>query len=295
MSTHNPTLESLLLQIARRDALWQVEKDLEALGSEGIGDLLEIRRNGPGALRRHALHALAMIGAGDGLDERDRRALERLVQIKLLTDRPLDDHCPFVWIAVPAATYEGVFDALGLHDRIPATMALGMSAVEHDTAVTTGPDGGRRTVHRAFVTPEFDGWRMVFGSPAAACAEEEVLARVSAHCGQAHFYFRDAYDDDHAWAVAEQGRVIRSYRTYREPAWTGDPLPWETPQTDDELWEPGMYEPNASCEWNANEVAETVTVDPEGIEESTPMRGHGWLAVTAPGVGNGPFRGALEI
>lgn len=38
-----------------------------------------------------------------------------------------------------------------------------------------------------------------------------------------------------------------------------------------------------------------MSVDPETIDESTPMRGHGWLAVTAPGVGNGPFRGALEI
>ncbi|MGO4458154.1 hypothetical protein AB4039_12730 [Streptomyces sp. M-16] len=295
MNTQNPTLESLLSQLARRDAVWQVEKGLKALGAEGTGGLLEIRRSGPGAMRRHALHALALIGAGDELSDRDRRALERLVRIKLPTDRPLDHHCPYVWIAVPAATYEGVFDALGLHDRIPATMAMGMSAVEHDTAVTTGPDGEETTVCRAFVTPEFDGWRMVFGGPVAGCAEEEVLAWVSAHCGQAHFYFRDAYDDQHGWAIAEQGRVIRSYQTYREPAWTGDPLPWETPQTEDEYWEPGLYEPNASCEANANAVAETVTVDPEEIDENTPMSGHGWLAVTAPGVGNGPFPGALEI
>ncbi|MEU3778362.1 hypothetical protein AB0F11_35195 [Streptomyces sp. NPDC032472] len=171
-----------------------------------------------------------------------------------------------------------------------------MSAVQHDTAVTTGPDGEERTVHRAFVTPEFAGWRMVFGGPVSTCVEEEVLARVSAHCGQAHFYFRNAYDDDdHIWAIAEQGRVIRSYRTYREPAWTGEPMPWETPQTEDEYWEPGLYEPNASCETNANDVAETLTVDPEKIDENTPMSGHGWLTVTAPGVGNGPFPGALAI
>ncbi|MEU3778363.1 hypothetical protein AB0F11_35200 [Streptomyces sp. NPDC032472] len=119
MSTQNPTLESLLLQVARQDAVWQAEKDLKALGPEGVGSLLEIRRNGPGTLRRHALHALAMLGAGDELDDRDRRALERLVRIKLLNDRPLDCHCPFMWIAVPAAAYEGVFDALGLYDRHP--------------------------------------------------------------------------------------------------------------------------------------------------------------------------------
>lgn len=295
MSTRNQTLETLLTQIARQESTWQAEKDLKALGSEGVGGLLEIRRNGPGALRRHALHALAMIGAGDELSDRDRRALERLVRIKLPDDRPLDHHCPFQWIAVPAAAYEGVFEALGLYDRVPATMAMGMSAMLYDTAVITGPDGGETTVHRAFVTPEFAGWRMVFGGPVHRCAEEEVLARVSEHCGQAHFYVRDAYDDEHGWAIAEQGRVVRSYQTYREPAWTGEPMSWETPQTEDEHGEPGMYEPNASCETSANDVAETLTVDPEQIDEDTPMTGHGWLAVTAPGVGNGPFPGALEI
>ncbi|MFB6614990.1 hypothetical protein ACFCV9_12365 [Streptomyces sp. NPDC056367] len=294
MSTQKPALESLLSQIARQERLWQAEKDLKALGPEGVRGLLDIRRQGPGALRRPALHALAMIGAGDELDDRDRRALERLVRIKLPDDRPLDHHCPFIWLAVPAATYEGLFEALGLHDRIPATMAMGMSAMHHDTAVTTGPGGEERTVHRSFITPEFAGWRMVFGGLVFKTAEE-IATRVSAHCGEAHFYFRDAYDDDHSWAIAEQGRLVRSYQTYREPAWTGEPMPWETPQTDDDHWEPGLYEPNASCETNANGVAEKLTVDPEEIDENTPMTGHGWLAVTAPGVGHGPFPGALEI
>lgn len=295
MSTRNLALESLLTRIARREDPWRAERELKELGPDAAGALLDIRRNGPGALRRPALRALAVIGAGDRLDARDRRALERLVRIKLPDDRPLDDLCPFVWIAVPAAAYEGVFEALGLHDPVPATMALGMSAVEHDTAVVTGPDGGERTVLRAFVTPEFDGWRMVFGGPVADCAQEEALARVGARCGQAHYYFRDGYDDAHGWAIAEGGRVVRSFRTYGEPAWTGEPMPWETPQTEDEYWEAGLYEPNASLESNANEVADALTVDPERIDEDTPMSGHGWLAFTEPGVGNWPFPGALEI
>ncbi|MFJ9850839.1 hypothetical protein [Streptomyces sp. NPDC101150] len=122
-------------------------------------------------------------------------------------------------------------------------------------------------------------------------SEHRLLERVSEHCGQAHHYEHDGYDDAHFWAIAENGRVIRSYGTYCEPAWTGEPLPWEEPQTDDPLREPGKYEPNASCESNANEVAAQLTVDPERIGEDTPMNGHGWLAVTVQGAVAGRSQG----
>ncbi|MFG2621878.1 hypothetical protein ACGFXC_30095 [Streptomyces sp. NPDC048507] len=82
-----------------------------------------------------------------------------------------------------------------------------------------------------------------------------LLERLGEHCQEAHCYEHDGYDDAHGWAIAEGGRVIRSYGTYREPQGTGEPLPWEEPQTEDPLWEPGVYAPNASCECNANGVA----------------------------------------
>ncbi|TVL91098.1 hypothetical protein [Streptomyces sp. SAJ15] len=288
-------LTALLPRLGDRQDVWRAERELTAIGRAAVPELLAIRREGPGHLRRHALHALALLGAGDELSVRDQAALRRLVDVKLLADRPLDEHCPFIWMAVPAATYEGVFTALDLHDRVPATMAMGMSGVEHAEVTLAGPDGAEVTAYRAFVTPEFSGWRMVFGPPVWGCTDNGLLARVSEHCGQAHYYARDSYDDAHAWAIAEEGRVIRSHSTYDEPRWTHEPLPWEEPQTADPLWEPGMYEPNASCEWNANEVADRVTVDPERITEDTPMAGHGWLAVTVPGIGHGPFPGALSI
>ncbi|MFG3257141.1 hypothetical protein [Streptomyces sp. NPDC048172] len=278
----------------RRDA-GRAEKELTARGRAAVPELLALRREGPGRLRRHALHALAVLGACDELTDRDRSALERLVRIKLLDDRPSDTHWPFTWVAVPAAAYEGVFPALGLHDRIPATMAMGMSGIRHDRAELPGPGDEGLTAYRAFVTPEFSGWRLVFGRPVWRSDQNGLLERLSEHCREAHYYEHDGYDDAHSWAIAERGRLIRSHGTYREPQWTGEPLPWEEPQTEDPLWEPGMYEHNASCEWNANGVAQRVTVDPEEIDEETPMTGHGWLAVTEPGVGHGPFPGALTI
>lgn len=210
-------------------------------------------------------------------------------------DQPPDELSLFTWVAIPAATYEGVFTALGLHDRIPATTSAGLSAVENDPDGPADPAAETpATVHRGFVTAEFSGWRLILGAPVTACADHEVLARLSAHCGQAHFYFRDCYDDCHSWAIAENGRVIRSYQTYGEPEWTGEPLPWETPQTEDEGWEPGLYEPNASLDSDAGAVAHMVTVDPDAIDLDTPMRGHGWLAVTAPGIGHEPFSAATR-
>src|SRR5947208_7081111 len=44
--------------------------------------LREIRRNGPADLRRPALRALADMGGEEFLDAADRRAIQRLVQIK---------------------------------------------------------------------------------------------------------------------------------------------------------------------------------------------------------------------
>ncbi|MGW0396094.1 hypothetical protein ACWDYJ_35590 [Streptomyces sp. NPDC003042] len=60
-------------------------------------------------------------------------------------------------MAVPGASYGGVFEALGLHDRRPVTVAAGIQAAESREIRLPGPDGAGRTVGRAFVTPELNG------------------------------------------------------------------------------------------------------------------------------------------
>ncbi|TYC66615.1 hypothetical protein EH183_42280 [Streptomyces sp. CB01881] len=291
-----PALAAVLPLLGDRRKESSARRFLEAMDPSAVGELLAVRENGPGRLRRHALHALAHLGACDALPARDRAALERLVRIKLLDDRLPDETWDFHWVVVPGDTYEAAFEALGLHDRIPATLAMGLSGRVHDEAVVARADGTELAVQRVFVTPEIAGWRLFFGRSLVNCPDDGSLERLAEACGRAHYHFRDGYEDSHHWALAERGRgVVRSFRTYREPAWTGEPLPWEEPQTEDPLWEPGMYEPNASLEWDAHAVAGRLTVDPEEIDEDTPMTGHGWFAVTAPGAGHGVFPGALSI
>ncbi|GAB7188485.1 hypothetical protein ATKI12_8316 [Kitasatospora sp. Ki12] len=291
-----PAVRAVLPLLGDRGASTSAERAVRAMGEEAVPELLAVRAAGPGRLRRHALHALAVLGACDRLAEGDRSALERLVRIKLITDRCPEPDWDFHWIALPGDTYEGAFEVLGLHDRIPATLAMGQSGRIHDEAVVPGPDGTALTVHRVFVTPEIAGWRLLFGTVLVSCPDTGALEQLAERCGRALYFGRDGYEDEHTWAIAERGRgIVRSYSTYREPAWTGEPLPWEEPQTADPRWEPGLYEPNASLELDAQAVAATLAVDPDDIDADTPMTGHGWFALTAPGVGHGVFPGALSL
>lgn len=271
---------------------------VRAIG-EGSGPVLAgIRRNGPARLRRHALTALAVIGEADLLDERDRRALQRLIRVKAAQDIPeaLPDH---QWIAVPGATYEGLFEAIGLHDRIPCTLSMGLSAAENDSVDFTDPDGTRHTAYRVFVTPELDGWRLVYANTPLSPAVwkyTDVIERISAACGQAQFFAQDEHSDSMIWAVALDGVLRRRYWRNESPEWVGEPMDWETPLTDDPDYDPAEeYAPNATTETDTNGAAWALSLVPEDIDDDTTLRGHGWLAISRAGVGHTAFAGALRI
>ncbi|MFB8089095.1 hypothetical protein [Streptomyces sp. NPDC055992] len=268
---------------------------VRAIGAGSGPVLAGIRRNGPSRLRRHALTALAVIGEADLLDERDRRALQRLIRVKAALDTPeaLPDH---QWIAVPGATYEGLFEAMGLHDRIPCTLSMGLSAAENDSVDVTDPDGTRHTAYRVFVTPELDGWRLVYANTPLSPAVwkyTDVIERISAACGQAQFFAQDEQSDSMIWAVALDGVLRRRYWRNELPEWEGDPMDWEEPLTDEDHAE--EHEPNATTEADTNGAAWALSLVPEDIDEDTTLRGHGWLAISRAGVGHTAFAGALRI
>ncbi|MEL5956615.1 hypothetical protein AADR41_17900 [Streptomyces sp. CLV115] len=274
---------------------YQAERTVRAIGANAAPTLRGIRRDGPAHLRRYALTALAVVGGMDQFDERDRRALERLVRIKTAHDTAPDslpDHC---WLAVPGAAYEGLFEAMGLHDPVPCTISMGLSAMDNDTAAVVDPDGTEHTAYRVFVTPELDGWRLIYADTALGSMfwdMDELLSRLSAACGQAQYYCQDEHSDSMIWSVALNGVPRRRYWRNEIPEWRGEPMDWEEPLTDDPDYD---HAPNATMECDVNSTAYYISVDPDQVEPTTTLRGHGWLALTRPGVGHGAFTGVVHF
>ncbi|MCN9244516.1 hypothetical protein NGF19_27665 [Streptomyces sp. RY43-2] len=287
----------------------QAETTVRAIGRQTVPLLRDIRRRGPAHLRRPALRALLLIGGEAELDERDQHTLERLVRLKTAQDAPqrLPDQR---WLAVPGATYERLFDALGLHDRRPCTISMGLSAMEHDETLVKGTDGNYRSVYRVFITPELDGWRLVYADTPLwkmHWGVDELISRISAACGEAHYFLQDDHTDSTIWALALNGTVRRSYTRYGNPEWRGEPLDWERPLNEgpgeddpdfdldfDVDFDDGS-EPNATQESSIDRVAGILSTDPAAVGAHTIMRGHGWLAITEEGIGHGPFSSVLDI
>ncbi|MET9378200.1 hypothetical protein ABZX98_29400 [Streptomyces sp. NPDC002992] len=253
-------------------------------------------------VRRGAMAALVEGGGIDALDDRDQAAVERLIRVKIPDEIPSLPSSALSgwWMAVPGASYEGVFEALGLHDRRPVTVAAGVQASESREIDVPGPDGADLTVGRAFVTPELNGWRLIFGPFDLLVVGDpwegmiETVERLSVHCGHAQFFFLDDAGGSDVWIVAENGRVIRQYAAEGEPEWEGDPLPWETLEADGSYSDPDDSPSNAGT-MGARSACAYLSVDPDAVGPDTEVRGHGWLAVTAPGVGHGAFPGRLSI
>ncbi|KQV14843.1 hypothetical protein ASE03_30125 [Kitasatospora sp. Root187] len=193
---------------------------------------------------------------------------------------------------MPGETYEAAFEVLGLHDRIPVTVSYGHDLQTEDTKYTPDP------VYRVFVTPEYAGWRLIYAnSPLGSTSwwPHQVIERLSKVCGRAQVFYQDPFADSVIWAAAEDGEVVRGYWRDDEPEWTGTPLPWEVVLTaadfgdDEDEYEAYCEDPGRSQTTGINTAAANLSVDPAAITTDTPVRGHGWLALTAAGAGYDGF------
>ncbi|MFD5426985.1 hypothetical protein [Streptomyces sp. NPDC127084] len=237
------------------------------------------------------LGALLEAGFTDRLGERGRMLLARRALLKACYEEPSPLDTGGWWFAVPGERYEGLFTALDLHDRFPVTLGEGVEAewLPH-----------RRGALPVFVTPELDGWRLAMGNLADVVGVDwddwmSAVERLSAECGEAQMFFEDEADGSNVWVVAEQGRVRRRYGREDDPEWVGEPLPWEELRVHDEDFDPEYDEagPEDGTADAATACAQ-LSVDPTRIGAGTRIGGHGWLALSAPGVGHEDLPGLVR-
>ncbi|GAA3074727.1 hypothetical protein GCM10010448_66440 [Streptomyces glomeratus] len=268
--------------------------------------LREIRRHGPGNLRSVALRVITDLSGEQGLDSADRRAIERLVRIKLLSELPVKVPAEAGrWLAFPADRLDDAVAALGLHDLRPVTTVMGVAAATeaNDSLEFQDSQGETQTAYRVFITPEFENWRsslqfknwrMLWGNSFLDELDGFDLAnRLSERCGEAHFYIIDPYNDAENWYVARGGHLVRSFGTHNYPQFEGEPLPFEVEFREDAVDEDEAEEYSEGVPY-ARTAADNLSVEP-GPMLAADTHGHGWLATTHPEVSPFRFKGALPI
>ncbi|MFF4694297.1 hypothetical protein [Streptomyces chattanoogensis] len=229
------------------------------------------------------LDALLRAGFTDRLGEQDRRLLGRRALLKASGERPPFSLPTSWWYVVPGDSYEGLFAALDLHDRVPVTFREGIDVADLPARPNAVP---------VFVTPEIDGWRLIFGNLESAIgwgwdAMMGAVERLSARCGEAQMFFEDIAGGSDIWVVAEAGRIRRRYARESYPEWEGEPLSWEDLAVDDEDFDPEFdeAEPNEGTA-SAMTACRYLSVYPDPLDADAEIRGHGWLAMSAPDVGH---------
>jgi hypothetical protein len=280
---------------------------LVKIGTGAVPLLQEIRAAGPGRARPAALYCLAEIGGEQVLSDRDRRALERLVRLKLLDDHPMPVTCCFLtWMAVESTDQRAVMRLFDLTPSWPAPFSLGIAAADHDGHRSDDPAG---RLARVFVTPPVEGFTLLVGAWCNLFQEErrddvlDLCVRASAVFGRAQAYWYGAQCDGSAWLVAEHGTLIRRAANIDaaldEEIALGEPLPyeaevhataekWGAPEDDEDEWGSDLFD-------FAPLLAARLSIDPLALSAETTWQGHGWLALTPIGVRHGPPPGALKF
>jgi hypothetical protein len=111
---------------------------------------------------------------------------------------------PTTWLAIRAASTEGVQTALGLSRSAPCSWSEGM----------TGE-------HEFFISPRVNGWVIVTGVGLPTPADDvddcfHFLISLSRKLGHVQFFHAEKFAHHHAWARLDEGCVTRAY------AWTGE-------------------------------------------------------------------------
>jgi len=225
----------------------------------------------------------------DGMDEQDRAAIRRLIEIKSRGEVPEPMHLCGSWTAVPTSDQAAVLEAFDLSGPFPVTMHLGAHAWNRDNHEWFGDDAYRRM----YVTPAFDGWTLVFGKPiqpegesesdedtAMARQVQQGTRRLSERFGEAQWYGASCGGGWTSWCIARDGEIVRYYDAFDTADAIGDPLPVELPAVEE-----------GNCD--STDVAAALSVNPEKLGPQTPVQGRAVLALTSRGRERGMPTGSV--
>ncbi|MFF0491948.1 hypothetical protein ACFYTQ_23210 [Nocardia sp. NPDC004068] len=246
-----------------------------------LGELGTVARERLRALSRtgdagRALAVLAALGEWPALTAAERELVRGWVADRVAVEEPeplAEPNGEFLgeWFAVSTGDRDAVVAALGLHEPMPVTLRVGWDR----TSAGSG---------RVFVTPELNGWTLIFGH---ALPDREFgtlttfLAELSGRFGAAQYFYND-YGAE-GWALAEKGELSRLYIAGDTPdadTVIGPPHPAEVLASADL---PEDDEPDGRPLCCAQGVAECASLDPAEIGPETEVRGYGLLAGVAAG------------
>jgi hypothetical protein len=168
------------------------------------------------------------------------------------------------WLALSVADGIAVCDALGLTNVQPIGWSDGL-----------GQSYGARG--DIFVSPPVGGWTLAIGSLPSADQEEflPLLQILSRQFGQAFYFGTHRIVDYHAWAIAEDGEILRAYGYLGE---SGNCLLDVGQRTSDEVdLKTGLADGPYPDEETVLKLAGRWVLDPLSIDQHTGACGPGWL------------------
>ena len=121
---------------------------------------------------------------------------------------------PCRWLAVRTADMHGVQTALRLHNPSPCSWEEGLSVVHEQ---------------KLFISPPIDGWVLVWGANLPDPSDDidrcfHFMVHLSRKVGQVQFYSFNRLVNHHAWAMADQGRIVRAYAWAGRTLWNQGPM-----------------------------------------------------------------------
>jgi hypothetical protein len=249
-------------------------------------------------LRAGTLRAIAEVAGEQAFSAADRAAVERLIRIKLRTERPeaSTGGAPCgPWLALPTGDQAAILAALDLSDPRPVTMRLGFAAFYCDSH---GMADDKQREGRVFVTPLLDGWTLVLGAWYARWGtgkrEIDACRELSARFGDAQSFWFDAQTGRSSWLICSEGKVVRWYDEERPKRTIGPRLPVEQgrllphedpdiPESDLAAWDHNA--PDAARQWkeicerngvpdscHALTVAAAMSISPDSLGPDTQTR-----------------------